>query len=172
MLKKYVKKIIDKILVKFKPKTISRFPPNVKIGKNTSIAENVFMFRTAPITIGEHTMIAYNVTIHTSTHDYHNHPMWIERIDRPVEIGQHVWIGTGAILLSGVKIGDYAVIGAGAIVNKNVPRGAIVVGNPARIINFRDLNKILKDTRVIPDYPNESYITKKSFVEKNLNNIE
>jgi acetyltransferase-like isoleucine patch superfamily enzyme len=38
-------------------------------------------------------MIAYNTIIHTSTHDYNSHPMWLKRIDRPVEIGKHVWIG-------------------------------------------------------------------------------
>lgn len=52
-------------------------------------------------------------------------------------IGNDVWIGLGAIILSGVVVGDGAVIGAGAVVSKPVPPYAIVAGNPARIIRYR-----------------------------------
>ncbi len=45
--------------------------------------------------------------------------------------GHDVWIGTRAIILSGVTVGHGAVIGAGAIVTKNVPPYAIVAGVPA-----------------------------------------
>jgi acetyltransferase-like isoleucine patch superfamily enzyme len=43
-------------------------------------------------------------------------------------------IGSGATLLCGVTIGEYALVGAGSVVTKNVPRGAVVAGNPARIM--------------------------------------
>ena len=62
-------------------------------------------------------------------------------------IGDDVWIGYGAIILSGVHIGQGAVIAAGAVVTKNVPSYAIVGGNPARIIRYRfreDLLEILQ----------------------------
>jgi acetyltransferase-like isoleucine patch superfamily enzyme len=91
--------------------------------------------------------------------------MWLTRIDRPIYIGKHVWIGAGAIILPGVKIEDYAVVGAGSIVTANVPKGAIVAGNPARIIKFRNIDKI-KNIQNIPDYPIGSSITKKSFLDK------
>jgi len=54
-----------------------------------------------------------------------------------VIIGNDVWIGTEATILSGVKIGDGAVIGAKSVVVKDVPAYAIVAGNPARIIKMR-----------------------------------
>jgi acetyltransferase-like isoleucine patch superfamily enzyme len=54
-----------------------------------------------------------------------------------VVIGNDVWIGLDAFILSGVKIGDGAVIGARAVVTKDVPPYAIVAGNPARIVRFR-----------------------------------
>ena len=43
-------------------------------------------------------------------------------------------IGTGAIILPGVTIGEGALIGAGAVVTKDVPAGALVVGNPAKLV--------------------------------------
>ncbi|MCU1616133.1 MAG: acetyltransferase [Frankiales bacterium] len=52
----------------------------------------------------------------------------------PVEIGDDVWIGRGAIVLPGVTVGDGAVIGAGAVVTKDVPAHTAVAGNPARVL--------------------------------------
>lgn len=49
----------------------------------------------------------------------------------PVVIGNDVWIGRGAMVLSGVRIGDGAVVGAAAVVTKDVRPYAIVVGSPA-----------------------------------------
>jgi UDP-2-acetamido-3-amino-2,3-dideoxy-glucuronate N-acetyltransferase len=43
-------------------------------------------------------------------------------------------IGTGAVILPGVTIGVRAIVGAGAVVTKDVPDGAVVVGNPARLL--------------------------------------
>ncbi len=55
----------------------------------------------------------------------------------PVTIGNDVWVGARAMILSGVTVGNGAVIGAGAVVAKNVPAYAIVAGNPAKIVRRR-----------------------------------
>lgn len=52
-------------------------------------------------------------------------------------IGERCLIGSGAVILPGLTIGDDAVIGAGALVTKNVPSGATMLGQPARIIDYR-----------------------------------
>ncbi len=52
----------------------------------------------------------------------------------PIRIGNHVWIGTRAMVLKGVTVGDGAVIAAGAIVTKDVPPRSLVGGVPARVI--------------------------------------
>ncbi len=55
----------------------------------------------------------------------------------PVQIGNDVWIGARAIILSGVTIGDGAIVAAGAVVARDVPAYGIVAGNPARLIKHR-----------------------------------
>ena len=52
----------------------------------------------------------------------------------PVKIGNGVWVGAHATILSGVTIGDNAVIAAGAVVTKDVPANAVAGGVPAKII--------------------------------------
>ncbi|MDN0069807.1 acyltransferase [Collinsella ihumii] len=52
----------------------------------------------------------------------------------PVEICDHVWIGTGVTVLPGVRIGEGAVVAAGAVVTRDVPPACLVVGVPARVI--------------------------------------
>lgn len=54
-----------------------------------------------------------------------------------VVIGNDVWIGDSALLMSGISIGDGAIIAAGAVVTKDVPPYAIVGGVPARVIRYR-----------------------------------
>lgn len=66
----------------------------------------------------------------------------------PVIIGNDVWIGAGAVILSGVKIGSGAIIGAGAVVVKDIPPYAVAAGNPARVVKYRfsedQIEKLLK----------------------------
>lgn len=54
-----------------------------------------------------------------------------------VRIGNDVWIGYGAIVLSDIEIGRGAVVAAGSVVTHDVPRYAIVAGNPARVVGAR-----------------------------------
>jgi acetyltransferase-like isoleucine patch superfamily enzyme len=117
--------------------------PELLIGDGTFVG-HLCDFRIArSIRIGEHCLIAGGVTIA----DYDGHPVDAgSRRDgatsplaevRPVEIGDDVWIGHGAVILKGVNIGDRAVIGAHAIVTRDVPSDCIMAGNPARPV--RDL---------------------------------
>jgi acetyltransferase-like isoleucine patch superfamily enzyme len=60
--------------------------------------------------------------------------------DIMVTVGDDVWIGYGAIILSGVTIGEGSVIAAGAVVTKNVEPYTVVGGNPAQKICDRFKN--------------------------------
>ena len=54
-----------------------------------------------------------------------------------IKIGNDVWVGLNAIILSGVTIGDGAIIGAGSVVSRNVKDYTVVVGNPALEVKLR-----------------------------------
>jgi len=53
-----------------------------------------------------------------------------------VQVGEGAWIGAGSVVIQEVTIGRWAVVGAGAVVIADVPDGAVVVGNPARIVRM------------------------------------
>lgn len=77
--------------------------------------------------IGQNVQIWHNVTVGTDRSHSGHLPT----------IGNRVLIYTGAIVFGNITVGDDAIIAAGAIVNKDVPPGAIVAGNPARIVKYR-----------------------------------
>ena len=55
----------------------------------------------------------------------------------PTLVKRGASIGSGSTLLCGITIGENALVGAGSVVTKDVPPGAVVAGNPARIIQSR-----------------------------------
>jgi acetyltransferase-like isoleucine patch superfamily enzyme len=54
----------------------------------------------------------------------------------PTRVARGASIGSGATLLCGITIGEKAIVGAGSMVTRDVPAGAIVAGNPARVIKM------------------------------------
>lgn len=83
----------------------------------------------ARITIGDYTILGPGVFVVAANHGVAasgvpiRYQSWSER---PVVIGNDVWIGANAVILPGTTIGSGAVIGAGTIVSGEVPAGAIV----------------------------------------------
>lgn len=68
-----------------------------------------------------------------------------------INIGDDVWIGYGATILSGVTIGQGAVIAAESVVSKDVPSYAIVAGTPAKVLKYRFESNIISKLEKI-DY--------------------
>ena len=69
----------------------------------------------------------------------------------PVILEDDVLIGANAVVLEGVRIGKGAVVGAGSIVTEDVPAGAVVVGNPARIVKEQKDEKTESKTQLMDD---------------------
>lgn len=113
--------------------------PNLSIGNNVNIEQNVHIVCQSSIRIGNNVSITGNCAIVDTTHPYQdvNAPSKIgERIlDEPsvVEIGDGTFIGYGSIILPNVYIGKHCVIGAHSCVTKDIPDYSVASGNPATI---------------------------------------
>ena len=91
-------------------------------------------------------------------------------------VGDDVWIGYGATILSGVNIGQGAVVAAGSVVVHDVPPYAIVAGIPAKVIKYRFSDEIIKKLLKF-DFDSLSYdIIKKHktdlYTDLNQENVE
>ena len=77
-----------------------------------------------------------------------------------IYVGEHTFIGTGAIIMPGVTIGKRCVIGAGAVVTKDIPNNSVVVGVPAKVISTTEqyAEKCLKEQR---PYDKDEYLRDK-----------
>ena len=70
---------------------------------------------------------------------------------KPVVLEDDVLIGANAVVVEGVRIGKGAVVGAGSIVLNDVPAGAVVAGNPARIIKEEKTDETKEKTQLMDD---------------------
>ena len=112
--------------------------PKIMIGKNFYMNAGCHIL--GEIIIGDNVMIGPQTIIWGRDHGIAKNMFMREQkhIKKPINIGNDVWIGANVTLLKGVTIGDGAVIGAGSVVTKDVPEYAIVVGNPAKVIKYRE----------------------------------
>ena len=62
---------------------------------------------------------------------------------KPIHVGHHCWVGTGATVLQGVNIGDGAVVAAGAVVTKDVPPYEVWGGVSAKCIRKKQLKYVI-----------------------------
>jgi len=84
--------------------------------------------------------IGQRVMINTGDHEYKSGDCLIREQPttyRPIMIGDDVFIGMGAIILSGVKLGKGCVVAAGAVVTRDVAPYSVVAGVPARKLSER-----------------------------------
>ena len=116
-------------------------PENIEIGNNTGINYGAYIEAIGGIRIGSWVRIGPNVTLLTANHNMIKKDLKIKQqgsYSKKIEIGDDVWIGCNVIILSGITVGNGAVIGAGSVVTKDIPEYAIAVGNPAKVIKYRE----------------------------------
>lgn len=92
------------------------------------------------IEFGSNVEMGPGVKIISQNHDLNDFSKAV-KVDKPIRIGNNVWIGANSVILPEVQIGENVVIGAGSIVTKDIEANSIAVGNPCMIIKKKDLYK-------------------------------
>ena len=109
----------------------------ISIGDHTFINYGTSITAYQEVKIGRHCLLGHHLLIV----DRNEHGLkQRERAPKAasVIIEDHVWIGSHAIILPGVRIGRHAAIGAGSVVTRDIPANCLAVGNPARVVRQFD----------------------------------
>ena len=114
----------------------------ILVGDWTTIGHHTFIFATTEIFIGNNCLVAPFCYFVDSNHGVRKDRLIREQdmSAKRIVVGDDVWIGTNSVVLKGVSIGSGAVIAAGSIISEDIPEYAIVAGNPAAVVNFRQEN--------------------------------
>ena len=107
----------------------------LEIGSRTTVNQNCRLDTRGGIRLGDDVSVSAEVCILTADHDMRS-PTAAGRA-RPVVVGDHVFIGTRAMVLPGVTIGTGAAVAAGAVVTRDVSPHTVVAGVPAKPIGSR-----------------------------------
>ncbi len=181
---KHINTLLSKIIRIFWKVPIDR---RVIVGAYTYgiTPETVLLFKKSDrVTIGKYCSIAYGVKIIASGEHYYgraaNYPFRARCLGDDGEsetsskgdlcIGNDVWMGARAIVLSGVTIGDGAVIGAGAVVTSDIPPYAIAAGAPARVLRYRFSKSQIQDLLQIQwwDWEHSCILSRLNLFEGNI----
>lgn len=104
--------------------------------------------------IGKYCHIAKGLTIYSHNHNWKSSkaiPYDDTEIKKPVRIGDCVWLGCNVTIAPGAQIGDGVIISSGSVVFGEIPRCAIIRGNPAQVIGYRDIktfDKAYKEEKI------------------------
>jgi len=122
--------------------TFVEIQKGAKVGNRCKVSSHTFICE--GVTLEDDVFVGHNVTFINDRHPratngagrLQTESDWI---CTPTRVKQGASIGSGATLLCGVVIGEQAMVGAGSVVTKDVPAGAVVAGNPARVIRTTSL---------------------------------
>ena len=107
-------------------------PWNLVMEGGSCLAAGVDCYCVDKIVLGRDAVVSQRAFLCTATHA-HREPGF-PLMTGPVIIGEDAWVAAEAYIGPGVTVGAGAVAGARAVVVRDVPPGAVVVGNPARVV--------------------------------------
>src|ERR1700691_5609628 len=117
--------------------TFVEIQKNARIGKRCKISSHTFICE--GVTIEDEVFIGHNVTFINDTYPRATTMLGTLSTDADWKVEQTrvkrgASIGSGATILANVVVGERAIVGAGSVVTRDVPPGAIIAGNPARLL--------------------------------------
>ncbi len=115
---------------------------SIVIGAGCNIGTNSRVGTLKRLVIEDAVLLSHNCYLGGGNHRH-------DRLDIPIisqgmeeqrglTIGRGAWIGAGSIILDGVTVGHDAIVGAASLVTQDVPPLAVAVGQPARVLRYRD----------------------------------
>ena len=122
-------------VIEIEPPFRCDYGTNIFLGDNFYANFGVVMLDCAEIRIGDQVLLGPNVQLYAATHPL-DPQVRLSGLEgaAPINIGNNVWIGGGAIVLPGVSIGDNTTIGAGSVVTRDIAANVVAAGNPCRVL--------------------------------------
>jgi maltose O-acetyltransferase len=119
---------------------------HTSIGDDTFINVNFMLIDDAAVSIGKRCLFGPAVQIITAKHPLRaserrtpdedvarGSAAW-RTLSAPVAVGDDVWLGSGVIVLPGVRIGDRSTVGAGSVVTDDIAPDSLALGAPAKVV--------------------------------------
>lgn len=125
---------------------LSHFTRSVKVGSHCNF-NGMYIQGQGYVTIGDYFHSGIECMMITDNHNYDMGgaiPYDSTVVLKNIVIHDYVWLGNRVLIVGPVEIGEGAIVAAGAVVTKNVPALAIVGGNPARVIKYRNKEHFYK----------------------------
>ncbi|MBQ8317526.1 MAG: serine acetyltransferase [Lachnospiraceae bacterium] len=130
---KGLKKIFGNVMWVFNSKK-----KHLQIPRNTKIGYGLYIGHGGPVVINPTAIIGNNVNLSQFVTIGSNH-------GKAAIIGDNTYIGPNVCIVENVIIGDNVTIGAGSVVTKNIPDNATAVGNYAKVINYDNPGRYIKN---------------------------
>jgi putative colanic acid biosynthesis acetyltransferase WcaB len=136
----------------------------IELPFDTQVGENLKLQHGHALVVNHGTIIGANCTLRHST-TIGNKKLSDGSYSASPKIGNNVDIGAHVVIIGSINVGDNAVIGAGSVVVKDVPEGAVVVGNPARVIRtVNPASSSISDGHKRVNFPELEVVSNKSSV--------
>ena len=116
-------------------------PSNLEINQDSCIGRNVTIYNQGKIIIGKKVLISQNSHLCASSHDYSFRNPVMPLYTSPIDIEDECWICADSFIGPGVQLKKRTIIGSRGVMFKNSIKDGIYVGNPAKYLKKRIINK-------------------------------